>query len=415
MNDDLLRFVPPKPELAHGTKWHVFLSYRQSDRDWALQLHDALRQLDYQVFLDQFVLKAGDLLSQLEHGLEQSASGIIVWSGTSADSKWLQTEYSLMQTFSTDRGFRYVVANLAASRPPLFASNALWVDFSSATDGPHGMPLLTLLWGLAGRTLPEEALRSSLELDDRVTRDKLRIRTYVESRNADEIVAMARSADAAWTSTPLLGVMAAEGLIRIARYTEAISILAPLRERFPNSVRPVRLLSLALLRLGRTDESLSLLAGLYQAGARDSETLGMYARTWMDRYRGTGDRTALERARDLYAEAFKKSPNDAYLGLNAASTNVFLGDLLRAQQIAERVKSILDDARSDDFWNLATKAEAELISRQFDAAANAYEKLSIRDRYASGSLESVRAQATRLLDNLAVNPEQRAVIMGALT
>jgi hypothetical protein len=91
----------------------------------------------------------------------------------------------------------------------------------------------------------------------------------------------------------------------MARYTEAISILVPLRERFPNSVRPVQLLSLALLRLGRTDESLSLLASLYETGARDSETLGMYARTWMDRYRSKGDRAALGRARDLYAEAFK--------------------------------------------------------------------------------------------------------------
>ena len=56
MNDDLFRFVPPKPELAPGTKWHVFISYRPSDRPWTLQLYDALRQLGYQVFLDQFVI-----------------------------------------------------------------------------------------------------------------------------------------------------------------------------------------------------------------------------------------------------------------------------------------------------------------------------------------------------------------------
>lgn len=415
MNDDLLQFAPPKADLGIGMKWHVFISYRPSDRLWAIQLYDVLRHLDYQVFLDRMVLTAGaDLLSQLKDGLEASASGIVVWSGTSADSQWLRTEYSLMEGLSHSRDFRYIVANLDGSRPPLFASQAIWVDFSSASDGPRGNGLLALLWGLAGKPLPAQAVRMALEVDERTTQDLHRIRAHLASGNADEIVAMARASHSAWTSTALLGCAAAEALVRLARYTDAISILESLRERFPNSLRPAQLLSLALMRLGRTDESQVLLGRLYEVGAKDSETLGMYAKSWMDRYRRSNDPVDLMKARDLYSEAFNRFPNDYYFGINAASASVFLGDLASARQVADRVKVMVGDAPSDDFWLLATGAEVELIRGQYDAAARAYRTAYVSHPYERGSLDSVWVQATRLLDGLGASPAQRAMIADAL-
>jgi hypothetical protein len=51
---------------------------------------------------------------------------------------------------------------------------------------------------------------------------------------------------------------------------------------------------------------------LYESGERDPETLGIYGRTWMDRYDASGDLADLRQARDLYPEAFEAAQDDYY-------------------------------------------------------------------------------------------------------
>src|SRR5688572_32952713 len=68
--------APPRPR-PQGLEWDVFISYRSLDRVWAVALYDMLRQCGYNVFLDQFVLVAGQgLASQLARQLARSASGV---------------------------------------------------------------------------------------------------------------------------------------------------------------------------------------------------------------------------------------------------------------------------------------------------------------------------------------------------
>src|SRR3954454_1197012 len=57
--DDWLKLAPKPAPLEPGGKWHVFLSYRSSERAWVLSLYDILTQLGYSVFMDQFVLNSG--------------------------------------------------------------------------------------------------------------------------------------------------------------------------------------------------------------------------------------------------------------------------------------------------------------------------------------------------------------------
>ena len=57
-----LKLAPPPGPLPEGKKWHVFLSYRSVHRPWVLQLYDVLKDLGYEVFLDQYVLSAADRL-----------------------------------------------------------------------------------------------------------------------------------------------------------------------------------------------------------------------------------------------------------------------------------------------------------------------------------------------------------------
>ena len=86
-----------------------------------------------------------------------------------------------------------------------------------------------------------------------------------------------------------------------------------------------------------------ILGALYEAGERDPETLGIYGRTWTDRYRQSGDSSDLAQSRDLYAEAFERAQDDYYTGINAASKSVLLGtpEDLRAEAYAARVQKIV--------------------------------------------------------------------------
>ena len=69
--------APRGPIKASDDKWDVFLSYRSVNRPWMLRLYDQLRHLDYEVFMDQFVLTtSGGLNTQLEDNLERSATAV---------------------------------------------------------------------------------------------------------------------------------------------------------------------------------------------------------------------------------------------------------------------------------------------------------------------------------------------------
>lgn len=88
-----LALAPRGPLKAPGDRWDVFLSYRSVSRPWVLRLYDVLRQLDYDVFMDQFVLTTSDgLRTQLGRHLQQSATGVLIWSHRSEDSAWCAAE-----------------------------------------------------------------------------------------------------------------------------------------------------------------------------------------------------------------------------------------------------------------------------------------------------------------------------------
>ena len=91
--------------------------------------------------------------------------------------------------------------------------------------------------------------------------------------------------------------------------------------------------------------------------------MGIYARTWMDRYQVSGDVNDLEQSRTYYAEAFEKAQDDFYTGVNAAAKSVFLGsedDLAKAVEYAQKVESIIGNKpHPGDYWKTATVAEID--------------------------------------------------------
>jgi hypothetical protein len=132
-------------------------------------------------------------------------------------------------------------------------------------------------------------------------------------------------------------------------------MLDTLEKDFPRAIRPKQLCALALARraqrrrkAGDAGYEKYLMAAqdivgvLYESGERDPETLGIYGRTWMDRYDASGDLADLRQSRDLYAEAFETAQDDYYTGINAAAKSVLLGspeELDKGATYARRVRA----------------------------------------------------------------------------
>jgi tetratricopeptide (TPR) repeat protein len=409
--------LAPHPDpVQPGKKWHVFVSYRSTNRPWVLALYDILKGLGYKVFLDQFVLTAAAPLAlSLGEALDASESAILVWSGGYEDSEWCKQEAATLETKQNKKdGFRYVIARIDDSEITGLAQNKLWVDFSQQREGPSGTSLLSLLYGLEGEPLPEGAVKLAAKVDDEMRGGLLDIRACRGIGDAAGLSALAATDNMAWKGSPMLMCAAAEGLIAMGKIPEAITVLDRAEDAFPKAVRPKQLRGLALARSGETVEAQRVLARLHAAGEIGPETLGLYARTWMDRYTETGDSTFLLKSRDLYRQAFEAFPTDYYTGINAASKSLLAGEKETAAQIAERVQEIVGDTPvADDYWRTATIAEALLLQGKLEAAAKTYRAAVLTAPLDSGSHNSTRAQAALLLSALGAPDEQKALVMAA--
>src|SRR5258708_3964916 len=318
------RFAPPPRPLTGDDKWNVFLSYRSVNRAWVLNLYDVLCQQGHAVFIDQCALKAGDeLIDRLEGALETSQSGVLIYSQATADSAWVKKEYQTLERLATDKtGFQFVPVRLDNSKLPLFAASRIFLDFSSYPDGPNGGELLRLLHALAGIPLSREAARFALEQDDAAQKAVNQIASAIQNGYPDRLIQLFEEGGLVWQTSSALACKAAEGLTKLNRNDEALSLLDKITQRFPKAIRPRQLYALALARRAQRNDLMNsheTFGEVYRRGERDPETVGIYARTWMDRYAKSGDNLELKRSRDYYAEAFTKAPDDYYTCINPAA------------------------------------------------------------------------------------------------
>lgn len=409
--------LAPHPDpVEPGKKWHVFVSYRSSNRPWVLALYDILNGLGYKVFLDQYVLTAAAPLAlSLGEALDSSESAILVWSGGYEDSEWCKQEASKLETMQNQKdGFRYVIARIDDSEIKGLAQTKLWVDFSQQREGPSGTSLLSLLYGLEDEPLPPGAVKMASKVDDEMREGLLSIKASRGIGDSAGLVGLAETDNMAWKGSPMLMCAAAEGLIAMGKVPEAITVLDRAEQAFPKAVRPKQLRGLALARSGQTMQAQLVLGRLYAAGEIGPETLGIFARTWMDRYAETGESTFLLKSRDLYRQAFEAFPADYYTGINAAAKSLLAGEKETAAQIAERVQKVVGDRPvMDDYWRTATMAEALLLQGNVEAAAKTYKAAVLAAPLDSGSHASTRAQAALLLTALGATNEEKALVMAA--
>jgi len=414
----------PKPKPLSKGEWNVFLSYRSVNRPWVLHLYDVLTELGYKVFLDQYVLKPGDeLITVLGDALVKSQAGVLIWSNAAMDSVWVGKEYNILERMSTgNENFRFVPVIIEPSKLPPFAANKIFVDFSEYPDGPNGGDLLRLLHAIAGMPLSAEAVRFANDQDELSREQVIKVHAAIKNGNAEKLVQLTQQDILPWKTSSALGCRAANGLIKMKKYDEAIALLENLEKQFKKAVRPKQLKALALARRGKDgdlDYAMEILGELRENNHLDPETMGIYGRTWMDRYEKSKDINDLMQSRDLYAEGFEKAPDDYYTGINAAAKSVFIGkdaDLKKAADYAARVQQITGlEAEPGDYWKTATIGEVLLIQKKYKEAGEMYQKAVAMARMEKGSHESTWLQAKRLMEKLKPTDEERAYIREAFS
>jgi adenylate cyclase len=165
----------------------------------------------------------------------------------------------------------------------------------------------------------------------------------------------------------------------------------------PTSVLLQQQFALALARSGFTDRAKVVLSDLLASGAVDSETYGLlgsvYKILWSKEPVLAERAKLLNASRDYYRTGFEKT-QAPYCGVNAASLSVLLNDEVTAKTLAESAREKV--GQSDNFWDLATVAEANLVLGHIEEARSLYSRAATAAGQRWSDIGTIRKQC-RLL------------------
>lgn len=221
--------------------------------------------------------------------------------------------------------------------------------------------------------------------------------------------------------TPILPAVLIEALIGRKRFEEADRVLKAARREFPKALRLAQLQGLYHSRLGRTTDNVHELERARRIleevptvdSAADEETLGMLAGVLKELSdRKNNDVPLLKKSQQTYQRGWERSrERNNYLGINAATTALWLDDSKAAAQIGSRVRTNLleiqkqlaeaeDGPYSLSFWDRMTLGEALLLAGEFDEAGRIYRTAFAEFAANVGDIEVARKQARKVLDRL---------------
>jgi len=202
--------------------------------------------------------------------------------------------------------------------------------------------------------------------------------------------------------------------------------------RFPDDLRLLQLQGLYWSRKGELNRASALLKELHSKNRNDEETTGIFA--GMCKRRWLADRkneNALEEARRLYRHGWAKSSgrNNAYLGVNAAATTLWLNRPVEARELADEVATLLnqraaalarhtaDPDLASNFWEQVTHAEVALLQDNSADARRRYLEAFAAHPEQKGSIEVAMKQLDLTLPLLGVSPNAatwlgRVVVVG---
>jgi hypothetical protein len=128
---------------------HVFVSYARADAVLVRLLARRLRDEGLGVFLDEWELAPGDVVSaELERAIRSSEVGIVVFSRTSTHRPWVLEEYYALLLRAVVGGGRLIPVLLDDVELPPFAGNRQAVDLSSGEDSDLDHAVAQLVRGV---------------------------------------------------------------------------------------------------------------------------------------------------------------------------------------------------------------------------------------------------------------------------
>ncbi len=155
--------------------------------------------------------------------------------------------------------------------------------------------------------------------------------------------------------------------------------------------------ALALARLGSTEKAEQTLKQLLADGSESGEVFGLLGRVYKDLAEAAESAAETARLRrqsqEYYQTGFDRT-RDAYCGVNAAALAVLLDESVLAERLARETLAAPSQGSAE--WDFPTHAEAHLILREEDRAAELYRKASeiVQGRWAD--MKSTRKQCRTL-------------------
>ncbi len=352
--------------------YHVFVSYRSTDRPWAMSLVARLEGAGLRVFIDQRELLPGDYLAeQLESALNRSRAAVVLVSKGWLESPWCQQEANvLVKRAVEDKTFKLVPLRLDDSAMPEFLDTRVWLDFNRKPRA-EGENLDRLLSALIGRTPPQvnsptaRADAADVRVIDQFVAE-IKSAAKGDGKRIFEIVNEWRA-----TGSPDVAplIAAAEALSGKGQFESALEVL----EGAQATLRVRQLRAFALRKMGQVDEAIAQLEALCREGQLDPETGGLLAGSYKARWLKSGDMAFRQLAYQVYRETYERS-GDPFNGINTAAMALHCGDEASMYQVAGQVRDRLMKVDNSKLthWDLATIGETYLLQKRFDDARDWY-------------------------------------------
>jgi tetratricopeptide (TPR) repeat protein len=214
--------------------------------------------------------------------------------------------------------------------------------------------------------------------------------------------------------TPVVPAVLAEKLLDRKEHAHAGRVLAKAIQGFGEDLRLRQLLALYWSRVGDVEEAVRCLETLHASAGDDEETTGILAGVYKRRWQVHREQLDwLEQAHRLYRHGWERARKTSpYLGINAATTALWLGNGAHARRLAAEVQALLLDRAGKlaghgsensltlNYWDHVTLAEAQLLLGRFASSRQTYREAFERYAEQQGNIEVSRRQAVEILGAL---------------
>ena len=238
----------------------------------------------------------------------------------------------------------------------------------------------------------------------------LRLALFLKSVDASDFdpVAQLSAGDAEPTHmiAATLAAVIADLLLCRGETELAFSVLDPAFAKFPDDLRIQQLTVLAWKRRGDLKKAVEKAGPLLARTRDDDETAGIIAGVYKQLFLDAGEADMLQKSHRAYLGGWEGSKSsNAYLGINAAATALWLGRAADSRRLAGEVRQLLlrrvdAVARAGDkqmlaasYWDEVTLAEAELLTGELSAARSRYQAAFAGQSKSRGNIKVATDQA----------------------